>query len=136
MFVLDASRTLGLCFEDEQGDAGIVALIERLAVEDAMAPGVWSLEVANGVRTALRRGRIASRELPRIRSLIERLSVTLVEVDARAASGEVLDLALAHDLTVYDAAYLDLAMRRGLPLATADARLRAASRASGVELIG
>ena len=125
-----------MCLEDEHGEPGLTALIQRLQVDTAIAPAIWALEVASGVRTAVRRGRIDVNELPRIRSLIERLPVTLVEVDARAATGEVLYLAVAHDLTAYDAAYLDLAMRRGLPLATADERLRAVCRAVGVELIG
>ncbi len=135
MFVLDASRTLAICLEDEHGDAGVAELIERLKAEAAIAPAIWALEVANGLRTAVRRGRITAGELPRIRSLVERLPVVLVEVDTRAATGEVLDLALAHDLTTYDTAYLDLAMRRGIALATADERLQKACREAGVTLI-
>jgi len=136
VFVLDASSALAMCFEDEHGDAGVAELIARLQVDAAIAPAVWVLEIANGVRTAVLRGRMTANELPRIRSLIERLPVVLVDLDTPAATGEVLDLALEHGLTAYDAAYLDLAMRRGLPLATADARLRAACRTAGVTLVG
>jgi len=135
VLVLDASRTLAFCLDDER-DASTELILARIEVEGAVVPVIWPLEVADGFKTAIRRGRINSNDLPRLRSLLDDLRVGIDEQPASAVFGEVLSLALAHDLTTWDAAYLDLAMRRGLPLATADERLRAACRTTGVELIG
>jgi len=135
MLVLDASRTLAFCLDDER-DAACELTFARVEIEGAVAPSIWPLEVANGLKTAIRRGRIVSRDLPRIRSLLGDLGVEIDERSATSVFGETLALALEHDLTVYDAAYLDLAMRRGLPLATADSQLRTACQQAGVTLIG
>jgi len=135
VLVLDASRTLAFCLDDER-DAECELTFARVGVDGAVAPAIWPLEVANGLKTAIRRGRIATRDLPRLRALLEGLGVEIDERPASAVFSETLGLALEHDLTTYDAAYLELAIRRGLPLATADERLRAACRTTGVELIG
>ena len=140
MFVIDASVTLAWCFEDEaSGDAD--AVLERLEREAALAPAHWPLEVANALRTAERRGLIDIAELPRLRALLAALPVEIAPVEIApveltTATGGILEAARAHDLTAYDAAYLNLAAIRGLPLATSDVRLRAACARAGVELVG
>ncbi|MGH2513267.1 MAG: type II toxin-antitoxin system VapC family toxin [Candidatus Limnocylindrales bacterium] len=135
MFVIDASVTLAWCFADEAAATADEAL-GRLEQEEAIAPAIWPLEVANGLRTAGRHGRLDLADLPRVRDLLLSLPVEVEPVDLRLALGEMSELARSLDLSVYDAAYLALAARRGLALATIDGRLRKAAASSGVELVG
>jgi len=135
MFVIDASVTLAWCFADEANDAAD-AVLGRLDGEPAVAPAHWPLEVANALRSAERRGRLDAADLPRLRALLASLPVEIAPVELATAVFGVLETARSHDLTAYDAAYLDLAATRGLPLATADARLRAACARAGVEVLG
>ena len=134
MFVIDASVTLGWCFEDESS-AEADRVLARLEQEEALAPAHWPLEVANALRTAERRGRMDAAELPRLRALLAALPVEVAPVELTTATGGVLEAARTYDLTAYDAAYLDLAAIRGLPLATVDARLRAACARAGVDVV-
>lgn len=134
MFVLDASVALAWVFDDESSPAAD-RVLQRLEHEQAIAPAHWPLEVANGLLTAERRGRLEAAEIPRLRAMLGALPIEIVPVEFGTAIG-VLDAARRHDLTAYDAAYLDLAWVRGLDLATIDARLRAACVAAGVGLIG
>jgi predicted nucleic acid-binding protein len=135
MFVIDASVALAWCFVDEaSGDADDV--LGRLERETALAPAHWPLEVANALRTAERRGRLDATDLPRLRALLAALPVEIAPVELTTAVGGVLEAARTYDLSAYDAAYLDLAAARAIPLATIDGRLRAASARAGVELVG
>lgn len=133
-FVVDASVALAWCFEDEQS-AHADAVLARLGKEAAVAPSIWPLEVANGLRSAERRGRIDERELPRVLRLLEALPIEVDGMTLQRALADVLPLARAVGLSSYDAAYLDLALRKGLPLATADEYLGQAAVAAGVELL-
>jgi len=134
MFVIDASVALAWCFADETSEVADLVL-DRLTGEEAVAPAIWALEVANGMRTAERRGRLDAAELPRIRELLGGLPVRIEVVELEQALGEVLEIARSLDLTAYDATYLALASRRGLPLATSDDRLRQACGRAGIELV-
>ena len=134
MFVIDASVVLAWCFEDEASDdAGRV--LERLEHEPAVAPANWPLEVANALRTAERLGQVDASELPRLRSLLAALPVEIAAIDLGIATGAVLDTALRFELTANEAAYLELAAVRGIPLATVDASLRTACARAGVERV-
>lgn len=129
--VLDASIALAWCFEDE-ADAYADAVLDSLRRRKPVAPGLWALEVANALLASQRRGRIQAPErLARLAFLAD-LDVGLEHAPTPAVFGEISRLADAHDLSVYDAAYLELALRRGQPLATHDQRLRAAALARGV----
>ena len=135
MFVVDASVTLAWCFADETSDLAD-RVLDHLEHDEALAPAIWPLEVANGLRTAERRGRLDLADLSHVRGLLISLPVQ-VEGDALdAALGEVTEIARRLELTAYDAAYLELAARRGLALATVDDRLRRACERAGVELVG
>jgi predicted nucleic acid-binding protein len=135
MFVVDASITLAWCLDDEASEAADRALA-RLESEEAVAPSVWPLEVANGLLTAERRGRLDISDVARVRDLLLALPVGVEAVDLGFALTEVNELARTLGLSAYDAAYLALAARRGLELATADSRLRQAALTAGVALAG
>lgn len=133
--VLDASLTLGWYFEDERTAAGD-AVLEKVTEGGAAVPALWRYEVANGLQMAVRRKRIDA--LYRDASLAE---LRLLPITADRAGDDLawtatLALADRFRLTVYDAAYLELAHRRHLPLASADRALRTAARALKVELAG
>jgi predicted nucleic acid-binding protein len=135
VFVLDASIALAWCFEDE-GTEAVDRVLDRLDREEAVVPAIWPLEVANGLRTAERRGRIDKADTFRVRELLLALPVLVEPVSLGDALGDIADLARSLDLTAYDAAYVALAARRGIPLATADDRLHRAAAQAGVDVLG
>ena len=101
--------------------------------ESALAPSLWWFEMRNALIQGERRGRFTETRSARFLRFISRLAITL---DRAPDEGRVLALARRHRLTVYDAAYLELAVREALPLATLDAELAAAAQAEQVALIG
>jgi predicted nucleic acid-binding protein len=134
VFVIGASVALAWCFKDE-ATAFADAVLTRLEVEHAMAPAIWPLEVANGLRSAERRGRIDERELPAMAKLLLALPIRIDEIPLSAALGDVLQLARALGLSTYDACYVALALRHAVPLATLDDALARAATAAGAELL-
>lgn len=133
-FVVDASVALAWCFADEASPAADEVLA-RLQEDDAIAPSIWPLEIANGLRSAERRGRLDEADLPGVRRLLAALPIAVETLGLQRALGEVLPLARALQLTAYDAAYLDLALRTGFALATVDDYLAQAASAAGAELL-
>jgi predicted nucleic acid-binding protein len=133
--VLDASAVLAWCFEDE-GGAEADALIEHVAADGAAVPVLWPLEIANGLVSGERRGRIKPAESAAFVAMIEELPIVADPTTGARALHETISLAREHRLTAYDAAYLELAMRLSLPLATGERGLRAAARRVGVDLLG
>ena len=128
-FVLDCSVTMAWCFEDEADrySDGVLAALSRNAV---IVPGLWPLEVANVLLVSERRGRLGSEDARRFLKHLAGLPIT---VDATVPdASEILALGRTHNLSAYDAAYLHLAIRERLPLATRDRTLRAAARAARV----
>ena len=129
--VLDASVVLEWVFEDERTDRSI-ALLGNIASNGANVPGIWRLEVANALRSAVRRKRITSDYRSVVLARLSAIPIlTDLETDARAW-GAIADLSARFDITPYDAAYLELAHRKGLPLATNDIALGNAARQLGV----
>jgi len=129
--VLDASfaLTLVLVLEEE-----ISARLPNIADSAAIVPAVWPLEVANVLLLALRRKRLDG---PTYSEALQRAATIAPLMDAAGLEqiwGRSSELAQRHNLTVYDASYLELALRSGLPLASLDPRLRAATTAEGVPL--
>ena len=133
--VLDPSLASSWYFEDERTPA-TDALLDRVADQGATVPGLWRLEVANGLRTAIRRKRIDKAFRDRAIAQLARLPITIDPDTDHYAWTTTLELADRFGLTSYDAAYLELAHRRTLPLATLDEPLRAAASALGVLLLG
>ncbi len=130
-FVLDASVTLAWGFEDE-GGAYALGVLEGLRSSEAIVASLWPLEVANGLLTAERRGRIEAADARRFLHLLLSLPIVVDPVARRRAFEAVHALAKKHALTSYDAAYLELAVRLGLPIATLDGPLRASAEAEGL----
>lgn len=133
-FVLDASVTLGWCFRDEE-NAYAHRVLRRLPDDSAVVPAIWLLEVANGLLLAERRGRLSIADVAQVHDALVGLPIDWQDLTLEQVLGPVLDLARAHRLSAYDAAYLELAMREGLPLATQDEALRAAAESVGVPLL-
>lgn len=133
--VLDSSATLAWLYDDEVTDA-IRLVWDRIAETGAVVPVLWRLEVANGLTIALRRQRI---DIAFRQSALADLAVLDITVDRQTdahAWSTTLDFADRYRLTLYDAAYLELAHRRRLPLATLDQALLAAAKAAGVPTLG
>jgi len=133
--VIDSSAALSWCFEDEATSESDV-LFERVRDQGAVVPGLWHLEVANVLLQAEKRGRIAAGGVGMRLELIAELPITTDTETTARAWREILALASAEGLTTYDAAYLELAIRRGLPLQTKDQALIAAAERSGVAVPG
>jgi predicted nucleic acid-binding protein len=133
MFVVDTSVVMAWCLDDESSDVADAA-VRRLLAEGGVAPAHWPIEIANALRSAVRRGRLDDDGVQQVRPRLDLLPVEIVPVELSTALGS-MHLARKHDLSVYDAVYLDLAAYRGIGLATVDARLADACRSEGVPLI-
>ncbi len=130
--VVDASVTISWYLADET-DARAQTVLAALRENEAVAPALWWFEVRNALLINERRGRLNLSQVTAVLAHLVRLPITL---DRDPASDVVLALARTHRLTFYDAAYLELALRRDGQLATLDQRLTAAARAAAVRLIG
>jgi predicted nucleic acid-binding protein len=130
-FVLDASTALAWCFEEEETAAATLVL-ERLRGAEAIVPPLWLLELANGLVVAERRERITRAESTRFLALLRELPIRIDAIATLDVASAALDLARDYGLSAYDAAYLELALRLGKPLATSDERLRSAADRAGV----
>jgi len=131
-FVLDASVTACWAFRDEDHPHADLAL-QQLRNDEALVPSLWWFEVRNILVVNERRKRLNETDSVAFLRDLSRLGITL---DRSPQESEVLRLARAHRLSVYDAAYLELAQRNGVALATLDADLIRAARAEGVLLLG
>ena len=133
-FILDASVALCWYFEDQK-TAYTEAVFERLARGDeALVPVVWPLEVLNSLVVAARQKSITAAQLE---TFVDDLKELPVEVDLEGVErtySSILRISRQHQLSSYAAAYLDLALVEGLPLATLDKNLRAAAKRSRIEL--
>jgi predicted nucleic acid-binding protein len=130
-FVLDCSVTMAWCFEDE-ADAYADAVLEALAEGEALVPCIWTLEVANVLVVGERRKRLTPAQSMRFVELLQSLPVSVEEESGRRPIAEILPLAREMNLSAYDASYLDLAARTGLPLAMRDGGLATAAARYGV----
>lgn len=133
--VLDSSLALAWCFEDERTEVA-TSLLYRVADAGALVPALWRLEVANGLQSAIRRGRIDVAYRDAVLADLGDLAIVIDPETDRKAWSDILALADRFRLTVYDAAYLELADRHQLPLATLDQALRAAGATLNVALLG
>ena len=132
--VVDASVALAWCFEDEASPA-TDAVLDQVKGEGAIVPSLWHLELGNVLLLAERRGRTIQGGIVARLALMAQLPITIDAETAGRAWREVLALARAERLTTYDAAYLELAVRCGVPLATKDEALLGAAKRVGVPVL-
>jgi predicted nucleic acid-binding protein len=132
-FVLDGSVTMVWGFEDESDDYA-AALLDKMPDLLAHVPSLWSLEVANALIVGERRGRMTPADAARFLAILGTFPIAVDDETAARAWTDTLHLARAHQLSAYDASYLELAIRHGLPLASLDGKLKAAAKAVGVAL--
>ncbi|MDZ5648273.1 type II toxin-antitoxin system VapC family toxin [Nitrospirillum sp. BR 11828] len=132
--VLDASMAVAWLFDDERTASAHTAMLCVVA-EGAFVPALWRLEVANVLRNAVRRGRCDEAYVDRSLTRLGRMAIQSDEETDSRAWTTTRQLAREEDLTLYDAAYLELALRRGIPLASCDAALIAAAKRRGLEVL-
>jgi predicted nucleic acid-binding protein len=132
-FVLDNSIVMAWSFADEVSDYAD-AVLDRLTTVRTVVPMLWPLEVANALLMGERRKRSTEAETIRWIGILNRLPIVIDDETNTRAWSDTLALARGHKLSAYDAAYLELAVRRKLPLATLDDPLKAAAAAVGVTL--
>ncbi|WP_423929148.1 type II toxin-antitoxin system VapC family toxin [Candidatus Palauibacter sp.] len=129
--VIDASVVLSWCLSDE--DDPLAELAMRLTLEHfAVVPRIWWYEILNALTVNRRRGRLTADD---VSATLADLKGMRILVDDDHSDGVVLDLAWRHGLSVYDAAYVETALRRSLPLASLDRRLRRAGETAGVPIL-
>jgi len=133
--VIDSSITLAWVYSDETTEA-VRQVFQRVGKTGAWVPGLWRLEVANFLEMGVRRKRHDAGFRDAILSDLGQLAIRIDGDTDRQAWDATLKLATRHQLTTYDAAYLELALRRGLPLATLDTDLHRAARSERTPLLG
>jgi predicted nucleic acid-binding protein len=133
-FVLDCSVSISWCLVDENNDYAD-AILAMMQDCEAFVPEIWSLEIANVLLVAERRNRITQEQSLEAILLLQSLLIQVDTFTNANALGTTLVLGRQEGLAAYDAAYLELALRLGLPLATLDTRLAEAATRCGVELV-
>ena len=133
--VIDSSATIAWFMPDEH-DAKSEQLLDLVTEEGALVPSLWPVEVANALLFAVRRNRVSRKDCERALKSLARLPIEIDTETTGRAWGPTFEVAVRFGLTIYDATYLELAQRRGLPLASLDRELRAATGVLGVKLFG
>lgn len=131
--MVDASVALAWCFPDEANEYadGVLVALEGRAV---IVPSIWALEITNAVLVAERRKRVKQPDLRRFVELLRGLTIVEQSQTVADTVRDVLSLAREYDLSAYDAAYLDVAVRQRAPLATLDSALQKAGRSAGIKI--
>ncbi|MGD9504876.1 MAG: type II toxin-antitoxin system VapC family toxin [Syntrophobacteraceae bacterium] len=132
-FVIDNSIVMAWCFEDENNGYA-EAVLESLEVGSAFAPAIWPLEVGNVLLVAERKKRLSHASAVRFLDLLSGLPISVEQEPPDRMLREILSLAREHELSTYDASYLDLAIRLDLPISTQDASLLNAARKCGAPI--
>jgi predicted nucleic acid-binding protein len=133
--VVDASVALAWCFPDEASNYAdrVLVALEGHAI---LVPAVWGLEIANAVLTGERSRRLRQPEIRRFTTLLDSLSLVQDVQSVGEHVSNVLPLARQYNLSAYDAAYLELSIRHGTPLATLDGKLQKAAQKAGIVIFG
>lgn len=134
VFVMDNSIVMTWCFRHETNPYAD-AILDKLTEAEALVPAIWPLEVVNVFLAAERRQRLQQRDSVRFLALLAQLPITVEHRPMVEKTGEILMLGRATNLSSYDASYLELAMRQGLPIATLDQKLLTAARQMAVPLL-
>ena len=133
-FVIDNSVVMTWCFKDEACRYADDVL-DSLEIASGFVPSIWPLEVCNVLLVAERKRRIGEADSTRFIALLADLPIIVEQETPERMIKEIFALAREHELSSYDASYLDLAMRKGLPIATLDKNLIAAAKRSKVPLL-
>jgi predicted nucleic acid-binding protein len=133
-FVIDNSIVMSWCFEDERS-AYSDNILDRLESTTAVVPSIWPLEVGNVLLVAERKNRLNKTDSIRFQALLDQLPIIAEQETPERMLKEILTLARENNLSTYDASYLDLAMRKGLPLATLDEKLITAAKNCHVAIL-
>lgn len=133
-FVVDNSVVMAWCFEDETNNY-TDSILDRLEESEAVVPAIWPLEAGNVLLVAERNSRLDRADVMRFLELVSSLPIAVEQESPTRMLTEIVALARELGLTTYDASYLDLAMRSGLPIATQDKSLMKAARKCGVALL-
>ncbi|MBC2694117.1 MAG: type II toxin-antitoxin system VapC family toxin [Desulfobacteraceae bacterium] len=116
-FVVDNSVVMTWCFKDEANQYAD-SILDSLEQFTAIVPSIWPLEVGNVLLVAERKKRLSEADNTRFIALLSELPITVEQEPAERMIGEIFVLAREHKLSTYDASYLDLAMKKGIPIAT------------------
>lgn len=133
-FVIDNSVVMAWCFQDEASRRADF-ILDRLEAATAFVPAIWPLEVGNVLLVAERHHCLGEGDSARFLALLSELPIRIDQESPERMFKEILALARRQNLSNYDASYLDLAMRKGLPLATFDKHLIAAAQRSRVPIV-
>jgi len=133
-FVIDNSVVMSWCFKDETSEY-TDAVLNRLEYSTAFVPSIWPLEVGNVLLVAERNKRLRQADSIRFIALLSELPIIVEPESPDRMMNEIVSIARAYDLSTYDASYLDLAMRKGIPIATLDKSLLRAAKKSNVPVI-
>jgi len=133
-FVIDNSVVMTWCFKDEASQYADL-ILDRLEDSDGFVPSIWPLEVCNVLLVAERKKRIGEADSARFIALLSELPIIVEQEPPERMIKEIFALARKHKLSSYYASYLDLAMRKGLPIATLDRNLIAAAKRSNVPIL-
>lgn len=132
-FVIDNSVVMAWCFIDEESTYAD-SVLKSLESVNAVVPAIWPLEVGNVLVVAERRKRLSEADIIHFLALINDLPVTVIQERPERMTKEIIALARKHQLSTYDASYPDLAMRKGLPIATQDKALKRVAMECNVEI--
>jgi len=133
-FVIDNSVVMTWCFKDKTNQYAD-AILDSLEVSVGFVPSIWPLEVCNVLLVAERKKRIGEADSARFIALLTELPIIIDQEPPERMIKEIFALAREHKLSSYNASYLDLAMRKGLPIATLDKNLIAAAKRSKVPIL-
>lgn len=131
--VIDCSIVMAWCFDDETDDYAD-SVLEQMHIGEAFVPEIWALEVTNVLVVAERKKRISRTASQHFINLVKTLPIKTDRETSETAWSDILTLARTYQLSTYDASYLELAIRRGIPLASNDRALRTATKKSGASL--
>jgi predicted nucleic acid-binding protein len=133
-FVIDASVVMTWCFKDGVSRYAD-SILDSLEHFTAITPCIWPLEVGNVLLVAERKNRLSEAASIRFVALLSELPISVDQEPPERTIKEIFALAREHKLSTYDASYLDLAMKKGIPIATLDGRLISAAKRSNVSIM-
>ena len=133
-FVVDNSVVMSWCFKDETNQYAD-AILDCLSEATAFVPSIWPLEVVNVLLVAERKKRLSEADSVRFITLLSQLPIIVEHERPERMMKDLLALARSNNLSSYDASYLDLSMRKGIPIATLDTRLIEASKKTNIPIL-